>query len=299
MTSLRPLLFGIAAYLMWGVAPAYWKLLTAIPASELLAHRVLWSLAIGLVLLAATRRFPAYQTVFRTPRALLAVALAALLLGVNWLVFVWAVVNGQVLATSLGYYLNPLISVVLGLLVLGERLRPMQWWAVALAAIGVAGYVVSVGELPWVSVVLAGTFGLYGLVRKTSPTLPIPGFAVEMSLLTGPALVFLSVLSIDHRVALASASPGTGFVMALSGLVTAGPLICFNVAARDLDLSTLGILQYIAPSISFVLAIVAFGEPFTIVHAFTFGCVWTALAIFTGESITRLRRTRAVDAVVR
>jgi chloramphenicol-sensitive protein RarD len=299
VTSLRPLLFGIAAYAMWGVAPAYWKLLTTIPASELLAHRVLWSLLVGLTLLASTRRFPAYRAVFRTPRALLAVALAALLLGINWLVFVWAVVNGQVLATSLGYYLNPLISVVFGLLVLGERLRPMQWWAVALASIGVAGYVISVGELPWVSVVLAGTFGLYGLVRKTSPTLPIPGFAVEMSLLTVPASVFLGMLAIDDRVALASAAPGTGFVMALSGLVTAGPLICFNVAARDLDLSTLGILQYIAPSISFVLAIMAFGEQFTIVHAFTFGCVWTALAIFTVESITRMRRPRAVDAVVR
>lgn len=299
MTSLRPLLFGIAAYAMWGVTPAYWKLLTEIPASELLAHRVLWSLLVGLALLAWTRRFPAYRAVFRTPRALLAVAVAAWLLGVNWLVFVWAVVHAQILATSLGYYLNPLISVLLGLLVLGERLRPLQWWAVALAAIGVAGYVISVGELPWVSVVLAGTFGLYGLVRKTSPTLPIPGFAVEMSLLTVPALIFLGVLAVDDRVALASTSPWTGFVMALSGLVTAGPLICFNVAARDLDLSTLGILQYIAPSLSFGLAIVAFDEPFTIVHAFTFGCVWTALAIFTVESVTHLRRARPVGAAVR
>lgn len=300
VNPLRPLFLGIGAYAMWGLAPAYWKLFASIPAAELLAHRIFWSLLVALVLLAATRRFAAYRAVLRTPRALLAMTLAALLLGVNWLVFVWAVVQGQILATSLGYYLNPLISVVLGLVVLHERLRPMQWLAVSLAAVGVGGYVVSVGELPWVSVVLAATFGLYGLVRKTSPTLPIPGFAVEMSVLVVPAIAFIALLAFDHRGALASAPPGTGFALAASGLVTAAPLICFNAAARDLDLSTLGILQYIAPSISLVLAILAYGEAFTVVHGFTFGCVWTALLIFTSDSILRLRnRSRSAASIGR
>jgi chloramphenicol-sensitive protein RarD len=300
VTTLRPLLLGIGAYAMWGLAPAYWKLFASIPAIELLAQRVIWSLMVALALLAATRRFAAYRTVLLTPRALIAMTLAALLLGVNWLVFVWAVVQGQILATSLGYYLNPLISVVLGLVVLRESLRPMQWLAVSLAAIGVAGYVISVGELPWVSVVLAATFGLYGLVRKTSPTLPIPGFAVEMSVLVLPAIAFIVLLSLDERIALASAPSGTGLALAASGLVTAAPLLCFNAAARDLDLSTLGILQYIAPSISLVLAILAYGETFTLAHAFTFGCVWTALLIFTTDSILRLRdRGRAAASIIR
>lgn len=297
MTSLRPLLFGIGAYAMWGLAPIYWKLLVAIPATELLAHRVLASLLVAMTLLAVTRRFSEFRSVLRTPRALMAVAVSGLLLAINWLVFIWAVMDGQVLATSLGYYLNPLISVVLGLVVLGERLRPTQWLAVGLAAIGVAGYVASVGSLPWVSVVLGLSFGLYGLVRKLSPTLPIPGFAVEMSLLAVPAILYVVLISFEGRLALTSVSPITGLVLAASGLVTAVPLLFFNAAARDLDLSTLGILQYIAPSISLLLAVAMFGEAFTAAHGFTFACVWLALLVYTTDSVLRLRRARSLAAV--
>jgi len=290
--SFQGVLCGLGAYLIWGFTPVYWKGLQAYPPVEILSHRILWSLAVGLLLLWLTRGFAAWRSVLRAPRELGAVGAAAGLLGANWLIFLYAVMTDRVLATSLGYYLNPLVNVLLGFFVLGERLRPVQWVAVACAAVGVASYLVVLGALPWIAVLLAVSFGLYGLIRKQAPVAPVTGFGVEMTLLSGPALGYLLWLNADGGASLPAGSLGTDTWLAASGVITAAPLLLFNAAAKRLALITVGILQYIAPSIGFVLAVVAYGEPFDAVHAWTFGWVWTGLALFTFESWRETRRAR-------
>ena len=284
-------LYGLAAYSIWGFAPAYWKALQAFPPIELLAHRVLWSLLVAMGLLAATGRFAEYRAALFSLRSILPVAGASLLLAGNWFVFIFAVANEQVLATSLGYYLNPLINVVLGLLVLRERLRPFQWLAVAIAALGVGQFVYTLGELPWISLVLAVSFGLYGLVRKMAPVEPVAGFGVEATLLSIPALGYVLWLVVEGRAAIPRGDLGWDAFIAASGLLTAVPLVLFNAAARRLPLVTVGVLQYLAPSIAFVLAVLVYDESFETVHAWTFGCVWLALGVFAAEAWIASRRT--------
>jgi chloramphenicol-sensitive protein RarD len=206
-------------------------------------------------------------------------------------VFIYAVATDRVIATSLGYYLNPLVNVMFGLLVLDERLRPLQWVAVSIAAFGVGYYILSVGELPWISVTLAGTFGLYGLVRKLAPVEPVDGFGIEMAVLAGPSLALLVGLHLLGDAELPTGDLGTDALVACSGLLTAAPLLCFNAAARRLPLVTVGILQYIAPSMTLVLAVTLWDEPFGAEQAVTFGCVWAALAIFSLEPFFSFRRT--------
>jgi chloramphenicol-sensitive protein RarD len=288
-------LFGLAAYSLWGFAPAYWKVLHALDPVEVLVHRILWAFVVAMGLLALTGGFGAFRTALRTRAHVMPVLLASMLLAINWLVFIFAVANEQVLATSLGYYLNPLINVVLGLFVLGERMRPLQWLAVAIAAFGVGQYVYVLGQLPWISVVLALSFALYGLVRKTAPVEPIAGFGVETTLMAVPALGYALWLSSAARAAIPVGSFGMDAFIAASGLVTAAPLVLFNAAARRLPLVTIGILQYIAPSLALVLAVVAYGEPFEPVHAWTFGCVWLALALFTAEAWLANRRVEEIS----
>jgi len=282
--------FGLAAYGLWGVVPAYWKLLSAVPATELLAQRVLWSLGLALLLLVATGGVATWRAVLGSPRHVLPVSAAAVLLAVNWLVFIYAVATDRVLATSLGYYLNPLLNVLLGLFVLGEGLRRLQAVAVVIAAVGVGYYVFALGTLPWISVVLAATFGLYGLVRKMAPVDPIVGFGVEMTVLSLPSAAFLALLYAMGEAQLPTGRSKVDWLVPVSGIVTAVPLICFNAAAKRLTLIAVGILQYVAPSIALVLAVVRYDEPFEAVHAVTFGLVWLALAIFTVDSVWLERR---------
>jgi chloramphenicol-sensitive protein RarD len=282
--------FGLAAYGIWGVAPAYWRVLHEYSPVEMLAQRVLWSGLLAIGLLAVTGGFAGFRQVARSPRHTLPVALAAVLLAFNWLVFIYAVSTDRVVATSLGYYLNPLFNVVLGLFVLGEKLRPIQWVAVSIAAFGVGQYIFVLGELPWIAVALAASFSLYGLVRKTTPVMPLVGFGIEMAVLALPSLGALLVLHQLGRAELPSGDLGLDAFVAASALLTAAPLLCFNAAAKRLTLVSLGILQYIAPSMSLVLAIWLWGEPFETVHAVTFGCVWLALALFTADSLWRMRR---------
>lgn len=277
-------LYALGAYGLWGFAPIYWKWTGAIPATELLGHRVLWSLAVAVGLVVVTRNAAALRLVLRSPRSAALVALAALLLAINWLTFIYAVQTDRVIATSLGYYINPLFSVLLGLVVLRERLTRAQGLAVALAAAGVAWWTVELGELPWIAVVLAGSFGLYGLVRKTAPAPPLAGFALEMLFLAPLAAAGLLALELGVGGTQGAVSgTGAGFqaLVAASGLVTAGPLLCFASAAQRLPLSTLGMFQYLAPSLTLALAVGVYGEPFTRTHAVSFGCVWAALALFT------------------
>jgi len=277
-------LYGLAAYGIWGFAPVYWKLMRELDSVEVLAHRVLWSFVVGMILLAGTSGFRAYWRVLRDWRHATRIGIAGVLLAINWLVFIYAVAIDQVMATSLGYYLNPLLNVVLGLAVLGERMRPIQWAAVGLAALGVVQYVYVLGELPWISVVLAGSFGLYGLIRKMGTVDPVPGFAAETTLLSVPALGYVLWLFAQGGAVLPVGSLEVDALVAASGLITAAPLVLFNAAAQRLPLITVGILQFLAPSIALVLAVAVYDEPFGRVHAWTFGCVWAGLLIFTLES---------------
>jgi chloramphenicol-sensitive protein RarD len=279
--------FALAAYGIWGLAPAYWKQLGPIPAAELTAWRTLCSAAFGVALLLMMRRSRELVRALLTRHAL-PIAFSAALLGVNWLVFIFAVQTNRITDTSLGYYVNPLVSVGLGFVVLGERLRPVQWWAVAVAAAGVAWWAARLGGLPWISAALAVSFALYGLVRKLAPISSLVGFALEMLFLTPIAAAFLAAQPAGS-LELADASAEVGAWLAISGAVTAAPLVFFASATRRLPLTAIGIFQYIAPSLALLLAVFWFGEPFTRDHATAFGFVALALGIFSLDSFRATR----------
>ena len=278
------MLFAFAAYGLWGFAPVYWKLLRAAPASELLAQRVLWSLGVGALLIAVTGRWRELAGALRSRRQLLPIVASSLLIGINWLIFIEAVNSGRVLATSLGYFLNPLVNVLLGVVFLGERLTGGQRIAVAIGCAGVTVWAVDLGEAPWIALSLAASFGLYGLVRKVAAVTPLVGFTLETLLLAPPALAYLAQLAADGGMTLPRESLGVKALVAGAGVITAGPLLCFTSAARRLPLSTLGFFQYLAPSISFLLAVGLYGEPFGRSQAIAFSCVWAALALFSFAS---------------
>jgi len=271
---------AVAAYSLWGFAPVYWKLLRALPAAELLAHRVLGSLAVGLLLVAATRRWRELAAVLRSHQRVLPIVASSLLIGLNWLVFIQAVNTGHVLATSLGYFLNPLVSVLLGVVFLGERLTRGQLAAVVIGAAGVVYWAVDLGEAPWIALTLAASFGLYGLVRKLASVGPLEGFTLEVLLLAPAALAYLAHLGAQDVMTLPHVGVDVKALLAGAGVITAAPLLCFTSAARLLPLSTLGFFQYLAPSLSFLIAVGLYREPFGRAQAVAFSCVWAALALF-------------------
>jgi chloramphenicol-sensitive protein RarD len=283
----RGMLLAVAAYGLWGFAPAYWKLLHAAPAGELLAQRVVWSLVVAALLIGVTRRWREVAAALRSRRQLVPIIASSLLISVNWLIFLVAVNSGRVLATSLGYFLNPLVSVLLGVVFLGERLTRGQVLAVAIGAAGVAVWAVDLGEAPWIALSLAFSFALYGLVRKLASVAPLVGFALETLLLAPPCFAYLAWLAGQDALALAREGAGVQALMAGAGVITAAPLLCFTSAAHRLPLSTLGFFQYLAPSISFLLAVGFYGEPFGRTQAIAFSCVWIALALFSFSSRPR------------
>lgn len=280
--------YALASYTLWGLTPAYWKQLGALPPLEITAWRTLFGLAVGLALLAIARRGPELLDTLRRPRRVAAIVSSALLIGGNWLVFIYAVQSDRVMHTSLGYYVNPLVSVALALAVLGERLRRAQWIAVTIAALGVAWWTLRLGGLPWISAVLAGSFALYGLVRKLAPVTPIVGFAMEMSVLAPIAALFLTTRA-PGALVLPSADATLLAWVAASGAVTAAPLVFFSSAARRLPLALLGVFQYIAPSLALWLAVAVYREPFTLDHMLCFVCVGIALVIFSVDSFRAAR----------
>ena len=277
--------YALVAYLIWGLVPIYWKWVASVPAVELLAHRVVWSALIGCVLVAGARHGTELLRVFTTRERLPRILLTALLIGCNWLTFVWAVLNDQIVATSLGYYITPLVHVTLGVVVLRERLRPLQAAAIALATVGIAQLAIALGSLPWVALVLAFSFGFYGLLRKTAPVEPIVGFAAETLALIAPAGAYLVWLAASGAAVVPTGALDFDLLIVASGLITAAPLITFNAAARRMNLTTLGFFQYIAPSISFVVAILLYDEPFGRSQAITFACVWVALVVYSVDSL--------------
>ncbi len=273
----------LSAFIVWGLMPLYFRAVGSVPPFEIVAHRMLWSVLFLAGLLAfvpATGGLRGLGAIWRQPRLLATLALTALLTGSNWLVFVWSVDAGRVLEAALGYFINPLVSVLLGRLCLGERLRPLQRLAVAVAAAGVAWRVWELGSLPWIPLFLAGSFGLYGLLRKRAPVDAVRGLFVETLIVAPLAAAWL--LWQAQRGALGfGADPLIDALLPLAGVLTAIPLMLFAFGARRLPLATVGFLQYIAPSINLLVAVFVFGEPFDRAQLLSFGLIWTALAIYT------------------
>ncbi|HWH21730.1 MAG TPA: EamA family transporter RarD [Allosphingosinicella sp.] len=280
----RGLLLGFGAYLLWGVMPLYFKLIGHVDPIEIVAHRILWSLPfLGLLLLIGSR-WGQMRSALTNPRLLMTLALTAILIGINWLVYIWAVLNGHVLEGSLGYYLNPLVNVLLGVVLLKEKLTRAQVFAVALAAIGVAVLAFGAGSGLWISLTLAFSFALYGFLRKVAPVESLEGLMIETAILAPVAVAWIAWLASDGRSGLGMDDQTTMLLIG-AGAVTAVPLLLFTAAARHLPYSTLGFLQYIAPSLQFLLAVLVFGEKLTTAHLFCFGAIWTALVIFTAEGL--------------
>jgi chloramphenicol-sensitive protein RarD len=277
-------MYGVLAFLCWGLYPLYFREVAAVAPFEVVLHRALWSLLLLAAWLAYARRWQWLGALRGEPRQIGVYALSAVLIGSNWLVYVWAVANGHVLQASLGYFINPIVNVALGVLVLGERLRRAQWLAVALAAAGVAWLTWAAGELPWIALACAGLFALYGLVRKTSRLGPLEGLSAETALMALPALPLLLWWT--------ATQPSAGFAsgdatligwLVLAGPVTVLPLVWFTAAARRLPLATLGLLQYISPSMQFVLGVWVFGEAFDTTRLIGFALIWSALALYSAD----------------
>jgi chloramphenicol-sensitive protein RarD len=280
---------AMAAFVIWGLFPLYWKLLSAVPAFEVVAHRTAWGLVSVAVWVTLRGRWGDARAVASRPGTILRLGGSAVLIGLNWLLYVWAVIHDHVVEASLGYFVNPLVNVLLGVLVLRERLGRAEWIAVALAAAGVAVMTAWHGRLPWIALTLAVSFGLYGLARKTVGADAVVGLLWETALLAPLAAGYLVVLGWRGSGAFGPYDPGTSSLLVLAGAVTAVPLVLFALGARALPLSTVGLLQYLSPSLQFLLAVFAFREPFTPAHAATFAFIWTALAILTWDLRRRLR----------
>jgi chloramphenicol-sensitive protein RarD len=286
--------FGIAAYACWGVLPLYLRLLADVPSGQIVAHRIIWSLLLLAVAVLALRRWPALRAAARG-RTLGLLCLSAMLIAVNWVVFMWAVQHGHVLETSLGYFMNPLVSVALGVGVLGERLRRVQAAAIALAGCGVLVLLLSGGGAVWISLMLALSFGCYGLVRKVAAIDALGGLLVETAVLLGPALAYLYWVGADNRFGAGTGGITTRDVLlVLAGPVTAVPLLLFAAAARRVKLATLGLLQYIAPTLQFAEAVLIFGEPLRPAYLVTFALIWAGLALYAVDAVRGARAAVAV-----
>jgi chloramphenicol-sensitive protein RarD len=284
------ILCTLGAYTFWGLAPIYWKLVADVPATQLLAHRIVWSVLMLGVLAAVQRRGRELGRVFTSARVTATLLATTALIGANWLIFIWAMSTERILHASLGYYMNPLVTVLLAMVFLGERLSRGRWISVALAALGVAILVLRVGTFPWISLALAFTFGFYGLLRKTVRADPEVGLLVESSLLAPWMLLLLWRADAAGTGAFGSAGVGFDLLLVASGAVTAVPLLLFTHGARRLPLATVGFFQYLAPSLQFLLAVGVYGETFTLDHLAAFVLIWSALALFTWEARRRRRR---------
>lgn len=274
------------AFLCWGLFPIYFHALNDVPPAEILVHRVLWSLLFLMIVLTIRRQWNWVRPLLREPRVVASFAVSALLLSGNWLLYIWAVNNGHVIESSLGYFINPLVNVMLGYLVLKERLRAFQWGAIALAACGVAWLAWDAGRMPWIALVLAASFGLYGLMRKTAALGALEGLSIETMLLFPFALGYVVWLTMTGANAFVNTqSDFTRWLLVAAGPITAIPLLLFAAGARKIPLSVLGLLQYIGPTIQFALGIFLFHEAFTSGKLVGFLMIWSALALYAAEGL--------------
>lgn len=287
-------LCAASAYLLWGLFPIYIKWLQAVPPAEILAHRMLWSLAFVALLLALRRRWNWLREVAARPAVLARFAGSAAFVSINWGVYIWAINSDRIVDASLGYFINPLVNVLVGSVLLRERLRPVQWAAVACAAAGVLWLTWQAGAVPWIGLALALSFAAYGLLRKTATLGALEGLALETALLFPLAFAYLAWLAADGRNAFLAAPAATQWLLVAAGPVTAIPLLLFAAGARRISFSLLGLLQYIGPSIQLLLGVWLFREPFPAAKAAGYALIWTALAIYTAESLWRgWRRAQA------
>jgi chloramphenicol-sensitive protein RarD len=281
--------YAIGAYCAWGLFPIYWKWLHNIPALQLIAHRIAWSFILLAIIIFVTRQWRSFHSSLNR-RVLLIYLAAAVLLSINWLTYVWAVNAGFIVETSLGYFINPLLSVLMGVIFLRERLRPLQWVPVGLAAAGVLYLTFAYGSLPWIALTLAFSFGIYGLVKKTAPLGSLYGLTLETGILFVPAVGFLIYLQTMGQGAFLNSNPITDLLLVGAGLVTTLPLLMFASAAQRIPLSMVGVLQYIAPTLQFLIGVLVYREPFDHSHLIGFGMVWLALILFWGEGFWASRR---------
>lgn len=287
--------YAIGAYVLWGLLPVYWKWLHNVPAPQLLSHRIVWSFLFLCGVIWVSRQGAAFRTAIRKPHLLRWYGVAAALIGVNWLTYVWAVNAGFIVETSLGYFINPLLSVVMGVVFMRESLRPWQWVSVGVAAVGVLYLTLAYGSLPWIALTLAVSFGCYGLVKKIAPLGSLYGLTLETGLLLFPALAYLLFSEAVGQGAFLHAGPASDWLLVGAGLMTTVPLLMFASAARRIPLSLVGVFQYISPTLQFLLGILVYNEPFTATRLIGFGIVWMALIVFAAESVL-FGRARAAAA---
>jgi chloramphenicol-sensitive protein RarD len=288
---------AVGAYASWGVFPIYWKLLRQVPAAQIIGHRIVWSLATVVVLILLMGKWADFRAAFTRGSAgkiLRVYIAAALLIGANWLIYVWAVNADFIIETSLGYFINPLLSVALGVVFFKERLKPLQWFSVALAAAGVIYLTVVHGGIPWIALSLSITFGLYGLVKKTAPLGSFEGLALETGLLFAPALMYLTLICTNGTGAFLHGTATTDILLVGAGIITTMPLIMFAAAARRIPLSLMGILQYISPTLQFLVGLILYREPFSRLHLVGYGLVWLALILFAFESLPARQAAAAI-----
>jgi chloramphenicol-sensitive protein RarD len=278
------------AYFCWGLYPLYFKALQQVPPHEMLAHRMAWSLGFIVLVLAAQRRFAWLGAALADRRTRWTFLASACVISLNWFIYIWAVVNQRVVEASLGYFINPLVNVLVGWLVLKERLRPVQWGAVALAGAGVAWLTFDAGHLPWIALLLAVSFASYGLLRKTAPLGALEGLSMETLLLGPIAIAALAWWGAHGELRFADASLGTQALIAAAGPITAIPLLLFAAGARRIPFSLLGLLQYIGPTLQLMVGVWLFHEPFPPARALGFAAIWAALALYSAESLWRARR---------
>ena len=286
--------FGIAAYALWGVLPIYFKVLRNVPAVDIVAHRVLWSVPFLALIVALMRGWDKVRGVLRQPKTVGVLAVTALLIGGNWLLYVYAVTSGRILAASFGYYLNPLANVLLGRFVLHEKLNRLQWTAVAIAGAGIS--VLALGALSqlWISLTLCATFALYGLLRKVVAADAVTGLGVETTMLLPLAMAWLAWRASAGGAIMGTTTADTALLLA-AGVASTTPLILFTAAARKLAYSTLGMLQFIAPTLQFLIAVALYGEPFTVAHAIAFPAIWLALALYVTAMLRAPRLPQAPE----
>ena len=280
---------AIIAYILWGFFPVYFKLVEAVPPFQITAHRIVWAFFIMFFILVATRQLRAlFRSINR--RVFLLYLTAGLFVGVNWTIYVWSVVNDHILESSLGYFINPLVSVLLGVVILRERLRPLQWLPVGLAAAGVTYLTISIGRLPWIALTLAFTFGMYGLVKKIAPLPPAQGLALETSTILPVALGYLLLMEARGVGAFGHVGLSLSLLLAASGLVTIIPLALFAFSAQKIPLSMIGLLQYFTPTLQFLMGVLLYGELFDTQRAIGFSIIWIGLIIFSAEGFLQRRR---------
>lgn len=294
----RGFLLGAAAYGMWGLFPLYWPLLDPAGAVEILAHRIVWSLLVMAALVLVLRRGRRLRWLLSSPRRLTLLTIASVVIGLNWGMFIWGVNNERVVEVSLGYFINPLVTVLIGVVVLKERLRTPQWVALGIAAVAVIGLTVEYGRLPWVAIVLAFSFGTYGLMKKKADSGAVESLTFETAVLTPVALGYLAWLTLQGGSHAGSEGALHLALLAGTGVVTAIPLICFGAAATRISLTTIGLLQYMTPSLQFAIGVFLYGEPMPPTRLAGFLLVWVALAVFTVDAVRNRRRQlrRAAEA---